>query len=72
MPARIVTSTYRYRRPPKKRKAVPLEGPAVATPKSKAATFDAGQQKLTGPMQAASVACCAGGFYCGGAATWRA
>ena len=29
MPARIVTSTYRYKRPPRKRKAVPLEGPAI-------------------------------------------
>ena len=27
--ARIVTSTYRYKRPPRKRKAVPLEGPAI-------------------------------------------
>ena len=25
----IVTSTYRYKRPPRKRKAVPLEGPAI-------------------------------------------
>jgi hypothetical protein len=29
MPTRIVTSTYRYKRPPQKRKAVPLEGPAI-------------------------------------------
>jgi hypothetical protein len=29
MRARIVTSTYRYKRPPRKRKAVPLEGPAI-------------------------------------------
>ena len=29
MPTRIVTSTYRYKRPPRKRKAVPLEGPAI-------------------------------------------
>src|SRR3954468_10026842 len=30
MPARIVTSTYRYKRPPpRKRKAVPLQGPAI-------------------------------------------
>jgi hypothetical protein len=29
---RIVTSTYRYKRPPRKRKpAVPLEGPAIVT-----------------------------------------
>ena len=27
--SRIVTSTYRYKRPPRKRKAVPLEGPAI-------------------------------------------
>ena len=26
---RIVTSTYRYKRPPRKRKVVPLEGPAI-------------------------------------------
>ena len=31
MPAAIVTSTYRYKRPPRKRKAVPLEGPAIVT-----------------------------------------
>ena len=30
MPNRIVTSTYRYKRPPRKRKAAPLDGPAVA------------------------------------------
>jgi hypothetical protein len=29
MPSRIVTSTYRYKRPPRERKAVPLEGPAI-------------------------------------------
>ena len=29
MPNRIVTSTYRYKRPPRKRKAVPLVGPAI-------------------------------------------
>jgi hypothetical protein len=29
--ARIVTTTYRYKRPPKKRKAVALEVPAVVT-----------------------------------------
>ena len=28
---RIVTTTYRYERPPRKRKAVPLEGPAGIT-----------------------------------------
>ena len=31
---RIVTSTYRYKRPPRKRKAVPLEGPAIVSTKS--------------------------------------
>ena len=31
---RIVTTTYRYKRPPRKRKAVALEGPAVVTAKS--------------------------------------
>jgi hypothetical protein len=29
----IVTSTYRYKRPPRKRKPVPIEGPAVVTVK---------------------------------------
>jgi hypothetical protein len=29
MPRAIVTSTYRYKRPPRKRKPVPLEGPAI-------------------------------------------
>ena len=27
--SRIVTSTYRYKRPPRKREVVPLEGPAI-------------------------------------------
>jgi hypothetical protein len=38
MSSRIVTSTYRYKRPPRKRKAVPLTGPAIVTPRSKAAS----------------------------------
>ena len=29
MPSAIVTSTYRYKRPPRKRKVAPLEGPAI-------------------------------------------
>jgi hypothetical protein len=32
---RIVTTTYRYKRPPRKRKAVALEAPAVVTTKSR-------------------------------------
>ena len=28
---RIVTSTYRYKQPPRKRKVVPLTGPAIVT-----------------------------------------
>ena len=32
---RIVTTHYRYKPPPRKRKAVPLEAPAVVTPKRK-------------------------------------
>ena len=36
---RIVTSTYRYKRPPRKRKAVPLTGPAIVTPRSKATSL---------------------------------
>ena len=37
---RIVTSTYRYKRPPRKRKAVPLQVPAIVRsgPGSKPAT----------------------------------
>ena len=31
---RIVTTTYRYKRPPRKRKAVALEAPAIVTAKS--------------------------------------
>jgi hypothetical protein len=31
---RIVTTSYRYKRPPRKRKAVPLTGPAVIPTKS--------------------------------------
>jgi hypothetical protein len=31
MPARIVTSTYRYKRPPRKRKPVLLDVPAIIT-----------------------------------------
>jgi hypothetical protein len=32
---RIVTTTYRYKPLPRKRKAVPLAGPAIVTPKRK-------------------------------------
>ena len=31
---RIVTSTYRYKRPPRKRKAVAIEAPAIVTTKN--------------------------------------
>jgi hypothetical protein len=34
---RIVTTHYRYKPPPRKRKAVPLAGPTVVTPKRKPA-----------------------------------
>ena len=34
LPSRIVTTTYRYKRPPRKRKAVTIEGPAIVTAKS--------------------------------------
>ena len=30
---RVVTTHYRYKPPPRKRKAAPLAGPAVVTPK---------------------------------------
>jgi hypothetical protein len=36
MPSRIVTSTYRYKRPPQKRKVVPLQGPAIVTKRAPA------------------------------------
>jgi hypothetical protein len=35
---RIVTSTYRYKRPPRKRKPVLIEAPVIVTPRSKAAS----------------------------------
>jgi len=38
MPRAIVTSTYRYKRPPRKRKEVPLTGPAIVTRRSQAAS----------------------------------
>jgi hypothetical protein len=31
----IATTTYRYKRPPRKRKAVALEAPAIVTTKSR-------------------------------------
>ena len=34
---RIVTTTYRYKPPPRKRKPAPLAGPAIVTPKRKPA-----------------------------------
>ena len=37
MPTRIVTTHYRYKRPPRKKKPVLLEVPAIVTPKPKAA-----------------------------------
>jgi hypothetical protein len=39
LPARIVTTTYRYKRPPRKRKAVPLEGPVIVTAKRRPGRF---------------------------------
>ena len=36
MPARIVTSTYRYKRPPRKKKPVLLEVPAIVKRKAEA------------------------------------
>ena len=40
MPSRIVTTTYRYKRPPRKRQAVPLEGPTTCAGKKIAARED--------------------------------
>jgi hypothetical protein len=37
MPTSIVTTHYRYKRPPRKKKPVLLEVPAIVTPKPKAA-----------------------------------
>ena len=50
MPSRIVTSTYRYKRPPRKRKAVPLEVPAIVTKR-------APRHQASAPKPA-SPACC--------------
>ena len=50
MPTRIVTSTYRYKRPPRKRKAVPLEGPAIVT--KRRLLPDAGTQAVAPPRPA--------------------
>ena len=41
MPRAIVTSTYRYKRPPRKRKAVALEVPAIAKPLVSSGEHDA-------------------------------
>ena len=42
----IVTSTYRYKPPPRKRKTVPLAGPAVMTPKRKRGLLPTEEKKL--------------------------
>jgi len=47
MPTRIVTSTYRYKRPPKKRKPVLLEVPAIVT--KRAASPQASAPKPAAP-----------------------
>ena len=36
MPSRIVTTNYRYKRPPRKRKAVALEVPAIVRKRGRA------------------------------------
>jgi hypothetical protein len=43
---RIVTTQYRYKPPPKKRKTAPLTGPAVVTPKRKRGLLPAEEDKL--------------------------
>ena len=50
MPGRIVTSTYRYKRPPRKQQAAPLTGPAVVT--SRARKPDAAPATVTAPPPA--------------------
>ena len=47
MPARIVTSTYRYKRPPRKKKPVLLEVPAIVT--KRAASPQASAPKPAAP-----------------------
>jgi hypothetical protein len=42
----IVTTSYRYKPPPRKRKAVPLAGPAVVPPKRKRVLPAAEERKL--------------------------
>ncbi|HXB49523.1 MAG TPA: hypothetical protein VNW50_17300 [Streptosporangiaceae bacterium] len=49
-PSTIVTTHYRYKPPPRKRKAAPLAGPAVVTPKRKPAVANK-------PEPAAVIAC---------------
>ena len=44
MPSAIVTTTYRYKRPPRKKKLVVLTGSAIVTPERKAHTPAAGPQ----------------------------
>ena len=44
MAARIITSTYCYKRPPRNRKAVPLGGPAIVRPGRRAAAEEAQRQ----------------------------
>ena len=36
MPTRIVTSTYRYKRPPRKKKPQAIAGPVIVTPRKRA------------------------------------
>jgi hypothetical protein len=44
--SRIVTTHYRYKRPSRKRKAVPLAGQAVVTPKRKRVLLAAEEKKF--------------------------
>ena len=51
MPTRIVTTHYRYKRPPRKKKPVLLEVPAIVTPKPKAAPAIVQQDVKPGERQ---------------------
>ena len=63
---RIVTSTYRYKRPPRKRKAVPLEGPAIVT--KRRAIPSVGKQKPEPDAPPPTVKCSVD-FFAQGACT---
>jgi hypothetical protein len=52
---RIVTTHYRYKRPPRKRKAVALEAPAIVTTKSSRRPPIGGTEEAAAEVQRAPV-----------------